>query len=158
MPKYPLKSLLEHRERLVDDAAAELARRIEARVSAEGVLEGSRIARERADEDARAIRADEAERLARGELRAVDLARGDAWEMSARAEARKLAAAVVDAAAGLDGEQAKETAARVTLGGKLAERDVVRKDEERFVARVRSAALAVEDEELDEARSRGRKA
>jgi hypothetical protein len=158
MPKYPLKPLLEHRERQVDDAAAELARTVSARIEAERVLEGSKIARERASERAHAIRVAEVERLARGELRAVDLARGEAWEMSARAEARELEAAVAVAATEVDGECVKEAEARVNLGGKLAERDVVRKDQERFVVGVRSAALAREDEELDGARGRGRKA
>ncbi|MDF2696321.1 MAG: hypothetical protein K0S65_4704 [Labilithrix sp.] len=100
-PKYPLKPLLEHRERQVDDATTELGHAVRARESA-------------------------------------DAARGRAEIERREAEER---------AAG----------ARVELARKMADRDVVAKDESRFVDRVKRHALAAEEEAAEEAFRGGRR-
>jgi hypothetical protein len=156
MPKYPLKPLLEHRERRVDDATAELGRAIAERATAEGVLDDANAARRTAEARAQAIRSAEVERLERGQLCVVDLARGEAWEIAARAEAKQLDQVVQGAETDLGSRREAETAARSDLSQKMADRNVVRKDEERFDARLRKVAAAVEEEAAEEVSRGGR--
>ncbi|MBX3193447.1 MAG: hypothetical protein KF819_41075 [Labilithrix sp.] len=149
-PKYPLEQLREHRDRRVDAATAELGQAVRSREAAEEAKR--RADRERDDAEARAaaVRSAEADRLASGELRAVDLARAEAWEHAARGEIAALAGAA-DRAEGQrrDADDA-EVRARGALAQTKAERDVVAKDEARFVDRVRREHEAKEEEAAEE--------
>jgi hypothetical protein len=146
MAKYPLKPLLDHREHTALRATEELGRAVRGRETAEAE-------QERAEErvrDAKAhvddVRREEADRLARGELRAVDLSRAEAWALAANAQLEGLARAEALATERVGEAQAAETLARAELAQRSAERDVVAKDEERFVAREKARVLAAEED------------
>src|SRR5262245_57015064 len=91
MPKYPLKPLLEHRERTARDATEELGKAVRGRETAEAERQRAEGRRKDAEARTEAVRRGEAESLGRGELRAIDLARAEAWEVSARAQLGELA-------------------------------------------------------------------
>jgi hypothetical protein len=150
-PKYPLEPLLGHRERKVDDATVELGAAIAQREAAEAARLRAERARREAEERAAAIRADEAARLAKGELRAVDLARKEAWEVAVAAQmsdlTRDVAKAEREAASAHEGE----ASARAELARTKADRDVVAKDKGRFVDAQRRAAEAADEENAGEA-------
>jgi hypothetical protein len=149
-PTYPLLPLREHRDREVEAATVELAERVRAREAAEDAKRS--VERERAEGEARAasVRGDEASRLARGELRASDLVMAEAWEHAARAEQADRARAVERAEAALAVARAAEEEARARLGQKIADREVVAKDEARFGDRAQRARDAAEEEAADE--------
>jgi len=149
-PKYPLAPLREHRDRKVEAAMAELGGAVRTR---EGADEAKRAAeRERLAAEARAgaVRANEAARLARGELRAGDLAHGQAWEYGARSQIAELADAEGRAAERLTAARAAEGAARRELAQKKADLDVVAKDQGRFDDKVRRTRDAAEEEAAEE--------
>ncbi|MBX3203495.1 MAG: hypothetical protein KF764_00440 [Labilithrix sp.] len=154
-PKYPLKPLLEHRERKVDDATAELGDAVRAREAADAARARAEATRRDAEERASHVRAEEAERLGRGELSVADLARGQAWEIGASAQIRRLTEAVEVAEQDVAEARDGEASARVDLARKMADRDVVVKDEARFVDGLRKRALAAEEEAAEEARRGG---
>lgn len=155
-PKYPLKPLLEHRERMVDDATAELGGAVRAREAADASRARAEAERRAAEERAARVRAEEADRLARGELRAADLARGQAWEIGASAEIGQLTRAVEVAEQKVERARGDEVEARVVLARKMADRDVVVKDEARFADRLKKRGLAAEEEAAEEAFRGGR--
>lgn len=155
-PKYPLKPLREHRERQVDDATAELGAAVRARAAADAARTRARIAQNQAEDSAARVKADETERLARGESSVADLARAQAWEFGARAQIDQLTRAVHAAEEKLEGARGEETEARLELARKMADRDVVVKDEGRFEDRLRKRALAAEEEAAEEAFRGGR--
>jgi hypothetical protein len=150
-PKYPLKPLLEHRERKVDAATAELADAVRSREVADAARARAELERREAEERAAQLRAEEAERLARGELRAADLARAQAWEVSARSQIGQLTRAVELAEQKVEEARGEEAEARVDLARKMADRDVVAKDDARFEDRVKKRALSAEEEAAEEA-------
>lgn len=156
-PKYPLKSLVEHRERMVEDATTELGGAVRAREAADAHRARAEAERRAAEERARRIRAEEATRLGRGELRAVDLVRGHAWELCAKAELGQLTRAVEIAEQKVERARVDESEARAALGRTMADRDVVAKDEARFVAKVKKRTLAGEEEAAEEAFRGGRR-
>jgi hypothetical protein len=156
-PKYPLKPLLEHRERKVDDATAELGNAVRVREAADAARARAEISRREAEERAARVRAEEAERLARGELTAADLARGQAWELGARAEIGQLTRVVEAAEQKVEEARGEEAGARVDLAQTMADRDVVAKDEARFEDRLRKRVLAAEEEAAEEAFRGGRR-
>lgn len=157
-PKYPLESLLGHRERRVEDATAELGDAVRAREAAETAKARAEAARREEEERAARVRAEEAERLARGELRAVDLARAQAWEHAEQATLEELAAAERRAAGHAGEARAAEDRRRADLAKEKADHDVVAKDQARFVDRVRREREAQQEEEAGEAWAGGRKA
>ena len=150
-PKYPLTPLREHRDRNVDAATAELGDAIRARETADAARRAAERERQEAESRAAAVRSEETERLGRGELRAADLAHGQAWEYGARAEIADLAHAVDRADGHLATACDIEGAARAALAGKKADLDVVVKDEARFDDRARRARDAAEEQAADEA-------
>lgn len=150
-PKYPLEPLREHRDRGVDAATAELGDAIRSREAAEAAQRAAEREKREAEARAVAVRADEASRLERGELRAVDLARANAWEISAASEIDGLTSAVSAAEARSDEARDAETGARAELAQKKADRDVVAKDEARFHDNARRVRDAAEEEAADEA-------
>lgn len=156
-PKYPLKPLLEQRERSVDDATAELGGAVRAREAADAArMRAETVRRDAAERDER-VRRLESERLARGELRAADLAHAQAWEIGARAQMQKLEHAVDAASQSADRARGDEHAARMQLAQKMADRDVVAKDKARFDDRLKKSALAAEEEAAEEAHRGGRR-
>lgn len=155
-PKYPLQPLLDHRARKVDDATAQLGAAVRARESADEARARAEAAQREAEERAATERAAEIERLERGELRVLDLARGDAWEVGVRSQIDRLAHAVDAADENARAARQRETQARAELAQEMADRDVVVKDEARFRERVAKRALAAEEEAAEEA-YRGRR-
>jgi 23S rRNA U2552 (ribose-2'-O)-methylase RlmE/FtsJ len=149
-PTYPLLPLREHRDREVEATTVELAVAVRAREAAEEA--GRRAERERAEAEVRAasVRGDEASRLARGELRASDLVMADAWEQAARAEQADRVRAVERAQTALAAARDAEGEARAKLAQKMADREVVAKDEARFGERAQKARDAAEEEAADE--------
>lgn len=150
-PKYPLEPLREHRDRKVDAATSQLGDAVRAREAAADARKRAEHNRLGAEARAAVIRQDEADRLANGELRAADLARAQAWEHAASAEAAELARAVGHADDRLSAAHQGEVAARTDLAQKKADLDVVAKDEARFDAGIRRARDAAEEEAADEA-------
>lgn len=157
-PKYPLKPLLEHRERGVDDATAELGQAVRTREAAEDARMRAERVRREAEEHAALVKAAEEQRLSRGELRAVDLARADAWELGARSEIARLANVVETAEAKESRAYDAEEIARHGLAQKMADRDVVVKDAARFDARVKQRVMLAEEEAAEEVFRGGRRA
>ncbi len=155
-PKYPLKPLLEQRQRTVDDATAELGGAIRAREAADAARMRAETNRQQAAERAKRVRDEEAERLARGELRAADLAHGQAWEIGAQAQMQQLERAVETAERSVERARDEEHLARTGLAQKMADRDVVAKDEGRFEDRLKKRALAAEEEAAEEVYRGGR--
>lgn len=149
--KYPLEPLREHRDRKVDAATAQLGDAVRAREAADGAKRRAEQERLEAEARAAAVRHDEAERLASGDLCVADLARAQAWEYAASAEAADLGRAVDRADGQLSAARDAETGARTDLAQKKADRDVVAKDEARFDAGVRRARDLAEEEAADEA-------
>jgi hypothetical protein len=150
-PKYPLKPLLEHRERKVDDATAELGQAVRLRESAEEAKRRAEEDRRIAEEKARAIREQEAQKLAEGELSVADLARADAWSFAAQNEKQRLESVVKNADGKVADAQSTETSKRGDLAQSMADRDVVAKDEARFIDRSKKKALLAEEEAAEEA-------
>lgn len=150
-PKYPLEPLREHRDRKVDAATAELGDAVRARESAAHVKRRAEEARREAEARAAAVRDDEAQKLANGELRVADLARAQAWEHAASAEIDDLERAIDRADGNLAAAHDAEAQARAELAQKKADLDVVTKDQARFAAGVRRAREGAEEEAADEA-------
>ena len=155
-PKYPLQPLLEHRERQVEDATAELATKLRARESADVARARAEEERRVAEEHAERVRGEERARLDRGELRAADLARVAEWQVGAEAEIGQLARVAVAAEDAARAAQTAESGARTQLGQKVAERDAVAKDEQRFADRMKKKVLSAEEEAAEEAFRGGR--
>ena len=149
-PKYPLAPLREHRDRTVEAATVELGDAVRARESANASKCAAERAREEAEARAAAVRREEEEHLARGELRAGDLARAYAWEYGAQTELTQLTETVDHAEGRLDKARSAEGTARSALGTKKAELDVVVKDNARFDDQARRARDAAEEEAADE--------
>jgi hypothetical protein len=150
--KYPRASVLAHRERLVDDAKEALARAVKEREAREAQRARAENAvatelQKRAD-----VMQEEAARLARGELRATDLARQGAWEARADAEIAELRRKLAEAAASVDDAVAKEREALAELANRKADVDVLEKDRERYLLEERKKAEAREEEAAAEAR------
>jgi hypothetical protein len=103
------------------------------------------------------VRAAEAALLAQGELRAVDLARAQAWEHAEQRTIDELAAAERRAAEQAGSARSAEESARTDLAQKKADHDVVAKDEARFRDAQRRAREAREEEAAEEAWGGGRK-
>jgi hypothetical protein len=148
--KYPLAPVREHRDRKVDAATAELGDAVRAREAAYAEKLAAERRRAEAEARAAAVREDEAGRLARGELRAVDLACAQAWEYGARAEIADLAQAVEHADGRLEATRDAEGAFRTALAERKADLDVVVKDQARFDDRTRRAREAADEEAAEE--------
>ena len=149
-PKYPLATLREHRDHKVESATAELGDAVRAREAADDAKRAADRDREEAEARAAAVRDDEAGRLARGELRADDLARAQAWEYAARAELTDLAHAADRASGHLDAKRDAEADARASLAHEKADLDVVVKDEARFDQQVHRARDVAEEQAAEE--------
>ena len=150
-PKYPLEPLREQRDRNVEHATVQLGEAVRDREAADEAKRRAEHERVEAAARAAAVRADEAHRLANGELRVADLARAVAWEHGTSAEMAHLDGGVVRAEGHLRAAHELEAGARSELAQKKADLDVVAKDEAWFDAGVRRARDASEEEAADEA-------
>lgn len=149
-PKYPLEALREHRARGVDAATAELGAAVRAREVAEAAKLRAEEERARAEARARAVRENEAVRLRNGELKVVDLVRAGDWDKGAQHEIAELSRAVDRAEMRASEARAAERTARDELARRKADRDVVAKDEARFVERLVRDREAAEEDAADE--------
>ncbi len=156
--KYPLDPLIKLRERQVDDATGELAKAVDARQAAERKREAAEAEKARAEAKAAAARDEEREALARGELRAGDLLRAQAWELGVAEERKKLVQQVVAAEQREKVALEEEDGARATLAAREADAQVVEKDKDRFVKREVEREIAKEEEAASDAHAarRGR--
>jgi len=150
-PRYALEPLAELRRGKADEAATDLA----AAVAGRDASERQRLAAEerRDGHDAQAVRVREAEQeaLGRGELRAADLAREDAWEIRVAAERGALTGAVDRSRAAEQEARAAEARARDDLAAREADAGVIEKDRARWEEQQRRLAEAREEEEAAEA-------
>jgi hypothetical protein len=151
-PKYPLEPLAKLRRSEADAATGRLGVAQRARDGAE--RERSRLEdRERAEAAAAdVVRAAERERLARGELKAADLAAAGAWESGVAAQRRVVEAAV---------QRARTTEEEARAGAQKAAREVVSREADataieshrsRWSEAQRKRAEAAEEQEAAEAR------
>jgi hypothetical protein len=150
-PKYALTPLADLREKRVGDATRGLARQVIARTLAERdhrAAEEKRVAHDAVVEQ---VRHDEDDALARGELRALDLARADAWQVRVGAERAAIVAQVDRSRAVEARARESEQSARGELIAKQADADVVARDHARWSEAMRKRAEAKEEEMASDA-------
>ena len=150
-PKYPLEPLAKLRDERVEAGTHELARAIGDREAAERAHRAAEAAKARAEAEAQRARDEEAERLARGEATAADLARQGAWEIAARAEAGANQQRVERAALATQRAHETEEQARAQLASRKADADAVHQDHARWKAREEKRVLSREEELAEEA-------
>jgi hypothetical protein len=151
MAKYPLEPLASLREKKADEAGRALATAVAERERAGRAL---RAAEQRREAHARAVervRTEESKALGRGELRAADLARADAWRLRTNAEAATLAGAVERALAAETKATQEVRAAQGGLALRRAEVNVVASGRARWEAERARHAEAREEEASFEA-------
>jgi hypothetical protein len=131
-PKYPLESLARVRDRRVDMAATDLARSSRAVEAAQRAHEVAESAQAKHRQAAEVLRRAEEAALAKGALRAADLALREAWRLRVQAESRDLqaqsAAARVTETRALDDE--RDAKARLAI--RKVDADVVHEHHVRF--------------------------
>jgi hypothetical protein len=150
-PRYALEPLAHLRRDEADGAARELATALAAREASEQqrrLAEQRRAAHEVAAEG---VREAERESLARGELRAADLAHGDAWEVRHATERAAMTADVERRVAAEDQARVAEGQARDVLAAREADAGVIEKDRARWSEEQRRKVEAREEEEAAEA-------
>jgi YscO-like protein len=150
MPKYPLEPLAELRKKKVEQATLAVAEAVRKREAAARALRGAELRRETAARVAKGVRTAELEALARGDLRARDLARAHAWAARAAAEQESLAGVV--RRAGAAETQAREHVQEMqgTLASRSADARVVDGHRERWNDGQRRGVEAREEEALSE--------
>ncbi len=151
MPKYPLEPLAELRKRKVAEATASLAEAVRKREAAARALRGAEIRREAAARAASGVRTAELEALARGDLRARDLARAHAWAARTAAEQAALAGVVRRAGAAEATAREHEREAQGALASRSADARVVARHRDRWDDENRRGVEAREEEALSEA-------
>jgi hypothetical protein len=156
MPKYPLEPLAEVRKKKVREATEALAGAVRAREAAARALRGAEIRRETAVRAASHVRTVELEALARGELRARDLAREHAWAARTAAEQAVLAGAGGRAGAAEAAARDRERVAQGALAARSADARVVEAHRDRWNEERRRGVEAREEEALSEAWCRRR--
>ena len=95
--------------------------------------------------------------MAKGELRAADLANAQAWKHAEERRLADLAGAEGRATSAVDAARTAEEDARAALAQKKADRDVVAKDEARFIDAKNRDREARDEEAAEEAWGGGRK-
>jgi len=150
-PKYPLETLARVRDRRVDLAATDLARSSRTVEVAERARKSAENEQAKHREAAAVLRSAEDEALAKGALRASDLAAREAWRLRLEAESRDLqtqsdAARVTETRALED-----ERDAKTRLATRKGDADVVREHHVRFDEVHRKRAEARDEEAALEA-------
>ncbi len=149
--KYPLEPLVELRDRKVEEATGVLAAMIRARDAAAGRLRAALLRRETHRQVAAGIRQAELDALGRGDLRARDLARTDAWGVRVAAEREALTASVRNAREGEAKALASQGEAQATVIARSADAQVVAGHRARWDETRRRALEASEEEAAFEA-------
>ena len=149
--KYPLEPLVELRDRKVEEATGVLAAMIRARDAAAGRLRAALLRREKHAQAAAGIRQAELDALGRGDLRARDLARADAWGVRAAAEREALTASVQGAREAEAKALACQGDAQATAVARRADAQVVAGHRARWDETRRRALEANEEEAAFEA-------
>jgi hypothetical protein len=150
-PKYPLQPLAELRKKKVDDAASVAAAATRQHDAAARARLGAQ--RRCEDYDRVTVRAREAEgdALARGELRAVDLARADTWIVRVSAERTALAAGLEGAREAEAKAKAGESDAQAAVASCRAEAELIARHRADWNEAVRKRVEAKEEEASSEA-------
>jgi hypothetical protein len=144
--KYPLEAVVRLREQQVDLAAGELGRSTRALEGAQRTRAAAERAVEKHRESAAGLRGAEHEALARGELRAIDLATGEAWGLRVASEERTLIG-LSDAARDKENQaEVSDREAKARLATRKVDADGVHKHRARFDEAQRKSA-EVRDEE-----------
>lgn len=123
--KYPLEPLSDLRERRVEEATGVLASVIRAKDAAAARLRTALLWRDGHAKTVAEVRQAELEALGRGDLRARDLARVDAWGVRARAELDALTAAVTVAQDAEAKERVRQVEAQAAVASRTADAQVV---------------------------------
>jgi hypothetical protein len=131
-PKYPLEPLAGLREKKADAAVSELAEAARKRMAAEAKRRAAQQRVETHDLAAERVRGGEREALARGELRVLDLARANDWEMQMAAQRGSLASALSGARLDEVDAGSREDRARRQVASTKAEAQVVVNDRQRW--------------------------
>jgi hypothetical protein len=150
-PRYALEPLAKLRDEKVDEAARGLATAVRERDAAERTRRAAETRREAHEAAATEVRATEREALQRGELRAVDLALADGWEVRVAAERATLVADVERAGAAESRAREAESQAQRQVAERQADAQVIAKDRARWQDAVRKRVEAKEEEEAAEA-------
>ncbi len=150
-PKYPLESLRKHRECQASSALGRFGDAIREREAASLAKSLAQKAHLEVQSRARAVRRAEACRLGKGELRAGDLVRAQAWEDAVMLEFSDRLRDVHQAEAQLMRARGAEEEARAVWLQKKADRDVLAKDEDRFETSAHRANEASADDAAEEA-------
>ncbi len=150
-PKYPLEPVVELRTKKVDDAARQLSAAARERAAASGARQLAERRREDHEQEVARVRATEDEALARGELRAVDLARAGTWSVRVGSESEVLAAGVERARAGETRARQTEGSARTAALSRRAEARVALLHRAHWDEARRKEVEAREDEASSEA-------
>ena len=150
-PKYPLDPLLLLRDRQVELTAGELACSARAREDAERAHAAANLAQAQHRAAVAEMRAQEHGALARGELRAVDLATGEAWGLRAQGEDRILEGRAHAARQNEAQAQAGEREAKARLADRKVDAELVHKHRGRFDETERRGAEARDEEASFEA-------
>jgi hypothetical protein len=150
-PRYPLEPLAKLREDQADAAVRGLAVAVAGRDAAE--RDRRTVERQRDDQEAAATRVRDAEQeaLARGELRAADLARAGAWETRVASEGEAMASAVERARGAESHAREVEQSAQGEVAARKAGAEVVGADRARWQDALRKKAEAREEEAAEEA-------
>jgi nicotinamide riboside kinase len=153
---YPLEAVVELRDSKVKEAARRLAAAARAREAAERAREAVQIRRADHDGAADVVRRAELGALARGQLRAVDLARADAWALRVAAERDALTAGIASARAAEATAIDHEHHAGGDVASFRADAKVVEKHRAGWDDAERKASEAREEDALSEAWRSGR--
>jgi hypothetical protein len=151
MAKYPLEPLARLRQEKAEQAAQALAESVRKR---EGATRGLRAAEVRRDAHGAAVstaRQAELLALAKGELRALDLARTDAWGVRVAAENAAHKGMVERAQAAEAQARGQETSARQALSSRQADAEVVVGHRRRWEGEATRLQAAREEEAAFEA-------
>jgi hypothetical protein len=151
MPKYPLEPLVALREKKVEEATSELAAAMRRHEAAARVLRTAEARREAQARTVAEIRAAELEALSQGDLRAHDLARGDAWGSRVAFEREALVANVERAGAAEVEARQNESKAQAGVAARRADARVVKGHREHWDTERRKVAEAREEEASAEA-------
>lgn len=149
--RYPLDALLRRRQELQDEKARSLAERVRASAAAEQRQRNAEAAERQQRETIEKTVQLESERADRGSATVQDLLTMQAWEIAQRARAAQLHQQAEQAAEQTQQARSRETAARVDLANAQAQTDVVARDKEKHLARVRREEQARADEDAEEA-------
>jgi hypothetical protein len=148
---YPLEPLVSLREAKVDEAALGLAAAARAREGAERARRTVELRRADHDGAADGVRKAELVALGRGQLRAADLARADAWAIRVAAERELLTAGIAHARSVEVTALDQEHHAQSKVATRRADAKVVEKHRARWDDAQRKGKEAREEEASSEA-------